>query len=172
MGHCHLSRPFFSRDSIPTLRGLVSVFVLAPLLALPVQSRASDNHEKGRIILYSYGPARLQVTSPDGSRAGADLATGEYLEEIAGSDVTVERAQGRSEGLTLTLSAAAPGVYRLDLLGTGMGRVVVDVEIRDAAGRVSRSHVLQRIKAGDTLRYALDFNPAPGSVHRLEGVPD
>ncbi|UCF89320.1 MAG: hypothetical protein JSV70_03530 [bacterium] len=148
------------------------MIVLAAVFLLPARPGGGDTDWKGRIILYSYGPARIQITAPDGSRAGADLKTGEYIEEIKGSGVRVEKAKGRSDGQTVLLEAAGQGVYRLDLAGTGTGRVVVDLEIVDAAGGVSRNHVLRRVKVGDLLRYALDYNPAPGSLNRIEEVPD
>ncbi len=167
----HRTRLLTPEDDAQVLRDAVQIVALALMFLVFARSGGSDTHWQGRILLYSYGPARLQVTAPDGSRAGADLETGKYTEEITGSDIRVEKAKDRSDGLTIQLNAAGSGVYRLDLAGMGTGRVVVDLEMRDAADGISRIHLLRRVKAGDILRFDLDYNPAPGSLNRIQEVP-
>ena len=160
--------PFPIMKRLAATSDLLPVLLLVGLLVFPAPSWASETRNQGQIVLYSYGPARVQITSPDGSRAGADLVTGGELEEIKGSDVVIEKAGDRSDGWTITLKGPAPGVYRFNLLGTGTGGVVMDLEAMDSSGRVSSSHVFRRIKGGDSFEYALDYSPAPKSKNQLK----
>jgi hypothetical protein len=150
--------PFLVVEKFAGTLTLLPVLLLAVFLMLPVSSRASGSVDKGQIVLYSYGPARVQITGPDGSRAGADLVTGGELEEIEGSEVMIEKAGDRSDGWTITLKSPASGVYRLNLLGTGKGGVVMDLEALDSSGRVRSSHVFRRVREGDSFEYALDYS--------------
>jgi len=147
---------------------LALVLLLTGLLIQPSSGRALSSGQKGQIILYSYGPARVQVTGPDGSRAGAELVGGGELEEIEGSDVMVERSSDRSDGWTITLKNPVPGVYRINVLGTGTGGVVMDLEALDSSGRGRSSHVFKRVKEGDSLEYVLDYSPDPKSDNQLK----
>jgi hypothetical protein len=147
---------------------LVPVLLLAALLVLPTLSWASGAGNKGQIVLYSYGPARVQNIGPDGSRAGADLDTGGELKEIKGSDVVIEKAGDRSDGWIITLISPAPGVYRFNLLGTGTGGVVMDLEARNSSGLLSSSHVFRRVRFGDSFEYTLDYSLDPKSKNQLQ----
>jgi hypothetical protein len=152
---------------------LLVLLLVAGTLVLPVSaSWASGIENKGRIVLYSYGPARVQIIGPDGSRTGADLVTGDKLEEIKGGDVAIEKAGDRSDSWTVTLKNPAPGVYRFKLLGMGTGGVVMDLQALDSLGRVSSSNVFKRVKNGDSPKYTLHYSPDPGSKNMLKEVLD
>ena len=147
---------------------LLPVFLLFGMLVLLVSSMASDIESKGQIVLYSYGPARVQIIGPDGLRAGADFITGGELEEIRGADVAIEKAGDRSDSWTITLKNPASGVYRFILIGTGTGGIVMDLQAQDSLGRVSSSNVFKRVKDGDSLEYALDYSPDSKSSNLLQ----
>ena len=138
------------------------------MLVFPATLSGKADDNQGAIILYSYGPARVQIKAPDGSRAGTDLVTGAELEEISGSDVRIERAVDRSDGYTVTLKSPEPGVYLFEVLGTGTGGVVLDLEAHDSSGRISSSHIFRRIRAGDFLGFVLDYRSDSRSGNRLE----
>ena len=147
---------------------LLPVFLLFGMLVLPVSSMASGIESKGQIVLYSYGPARVQIIGPDGLRAGADLITGGELEEIRGSDVAIENAGDRSDSWTITLKNPAPGVYGFKLIGTGTGGIVMDLQAQNSLGHVISSNVFKRVKNGDCLEYALDYSPDSKSSNLLQ----
>ena len=152
---------------------LLVLLLFAGSLVLPASaSWASGIENKGKIVLYSYGPARVQIISPDGLRAGADLVTGGELEEIKGADVAIQKAGDRSDSWTVTLKGPAPGVYRFKLLGMGAGGVVMDLQALDSLGRVSSSNVFKRVHNGDSPKYTLHYSPDPGSKNMLKEVLD
>jgi hypothetical protein len=175
---------FKRSDMVPSVKGLplpimkrfvgtlavLPVFLFVGMLVLSGLSRASGTESKGQIVLYSYGPARVQIISPDGLRAGADLVTGGELEEIKGADVAIEKAGDRSDSWTVTLKGPTPGVYRFKLLGMGAGGVVMDLQALDFLGRVSSSNVFKRVMDGDCLEYALNYSPEPKSENILKEV--
>lgn len=160
--------PLSKMKKLTDTLSLVSTLLLVGLLALPAPSWASSSGNQSQIILYSYGLARVQVTGPDGSRAGADLVTGDELEEIKGSDVVIEKAEDRLDGWTITLRSPTLGVYRINLLGTGTGGVVMDLEVLDSSGRISSSQVFRRIRGGDSFEYVLDYSPTLKSDNQLQ----
>ena len=146
------------------------LFLVGGVLALAVPTEATDKPGGDRIVLYSYGPGRVLLTDPRGLRSGLDLATGEELREIPGSRLEEERAADRAPGWTITVPNPVPGPYRILVLGTGKGGVVLDLEAVDGSGRARPSHAFIRVKEGEKTVYLLNYNPRPGSDNVLHEV--
>ena len=150
-----------------------AVFALCLLLThitftlLPTAGSAASHKDPG-IVLYSYGPAIIQVVSPEGLRMGHDLATGSALTEIPGAQMVKEQAKGRSAGWTISIPDPPTGLYRLELMGTGKGGVVLDLDVWDRSGKVKNSHVFKRVREGDLLQFILSYSPDPGSKNSLK----
>ena len=140
---------------------LFLVLFISAALAPTVSLAAS--HKGPNIVLYSYGPAMIQVVSPEGLRVGQDMLSGDTVSEIPGAKIVKEQIKGRPTGWTISLPAPPTGLYRLNLMGTGKGGVVVDLDARDRTGKVKNSHIFRRVKEGDSLSFILNYNPDPGS---------
>ncbi|MDT8396621.1 MAG: hypothetical protein RRA32_09305 [bacterium] len=154
----------------PVPRGLFALFFFFSLIALillPAVDNAASNSGPG-IVLYSYGPAMIQMVSPEGLRVGQDMLTGNPLTEIPGAKIVKEQVKGRPTGWTISFPVPVTGLYRLELIGTGRGGVVLDLDARDRTGKVINSHIFKRVLEGDTLHFFLSYSPDPGSENSLK----
>ncbi len=151
-------------------KAALGLLFLGGVLALAVSTGATETPGGERIVLYSYGPGRVLLTDPRGLRCGLDLATGEELREIPGIRLEEERAADRAPGWTITLPNPVPGPYRVLVLGTGKGGVVLDLEAVDGSGRARTSHAFIRVQEGEKTVYLLNYSPRPGSDNVLHEV--
>jgi hypothetical protein len=103
------------------------------------------------------------MVSPGGLRVGQDMLSGITISEIPGAKIKKEEIEGRPTGWTISLQKPPSGEYRLHLLGTGKGGVVLDLDARDRAGKVNNSHIFRRVKKGDSIQFHLSYSPDPGS---------
>jgi hypothetical protein len=150
--------------------GLTITLALALALS-PVKGHAASHKGPG-IVLYSYGPAMIQVVSPGGQRAGQDMTSGVTISEIPGAKIVKEQVEGRPTGWTISLPKPLSGVYILNLMGTGQGGVVLDLDARDRSGKVKNSHIFRRVKKGDSIQLILSYSPDPGSRNKVEERKD
>ncbi|UCG39023.1 MAG: hypothetical protein JSV00_01955 [bacterium] len=143
---------------------VLSLFWAAPVIA--------EKPSPDSMVIYSYGPARVQVLDARGLRTGIDLDTGERLLEIPRSKVVVERARNRGPGWTIILDRPEPGEYRVLLAGTEKGGAVLDLDAVDRHGKVRNSHFFRRIREGETLTFTITFSPESSSGNRLTESPE
>ena len=137
------------------------------LALIPVTGNTASQRGPG-IVLYSYGPAMIQVVSPGGQRVGQDMTSGVTISEIPGAKIVKEQIEGRPTGWTISLPTPPSGEYELNLMGTGKGGVVLDLDARDRTGKVINSHIFRRVKKGDSIQFILSYNPDPGSRNTVK----
>jgi hypothetical protein len=149
-------------------RHISLIIILFVSFSLVPVNGLSASHKRPGIVLYSYGPAMIQVVSPGGQRAGQDMTSGVTISEIPGAKIVKEQVEGRSTGWTISLPKPPSGVYILNLLGTGKGGVVVDLDARDRSGKVKNSHIFRRVEKGDSIQLVLNYSPDPGSRNEVK----
>ena len=145
--------------------------VTIALALMPVTGNTASQRGPG-IVLYSYGPAMIQVVSPGGQRVGQDMTSGVTISEIPGAKIVKEQIEGRPTGWTISLSTPPSGEYEWNLMGTGKGGIVLDLDAWDRAGKVHNSHIFRRVKKGDSIQFILSYSPEKGSSNLLEEMRD
>jgi len=78
-------------------------------------------------------PANLLVTAPDGLRVGYDPSTGTVVNEIEGATYS---GPG-TEPQMITIPYPLPGVYIVDIIGTGMGTYTLTMEFVAPDGSIT-----------------------------------
>ena len=155
-------------QSVPRVMFAPCLFLTIITLTLMPAAGNAVSHKGPGIVLYSYGPAMIQVVSPEGLRVGQDMLSGSTLTEILDARIVKEQIKGRPAGWSISLPAPVTGLYRLELMGTGKGGVVLDLDARDRSGKVINSHFFKRVREGDSLHFVLSFSPDPGSENTLK----
>lgn len=143
---------------VPGFIKKISLFILVfLLLPLTIVSTEVFGSESNRIEIYIYGPVLAHIVDREGRRSGRDLDTGQILKDVPGSRIVMEKTRDRMPGWTIHVSDPVPGIYRIQVKGTGPGGFIIDVDAIDSSGQVKNSNIFKRIQEGNMMEFFFTY---------------
>lgn len=111
------------------MKKFIIFLVLITIFLSGIKSYAQDIEPLGGLMIFiGSAPdevvnaiAELFITDPKGRKAGLNISTGAVLQEIPNASYGKERLDRYEEGLSESITPTS-GIYKVDVIGTAVGR--------------------------------------------------
>jgi len=132
-------------ELVETSAGIQAILDALGITVTPL-TNTSDLPRNPSLIFFLHSPAKIQVTAPDGSQAGEDVAA------------PMSNSIYSAEDKLLVIYNAVAGDYQVKVIGSGNGSYHLEIGQLTKDGE-KWSAVANNITTGQTDSYQLTFNP-------------